>query len=89
MGQYRAFIEVAGGLNSMRDEMGHVVKHLDALLEGLPVLNAACASFTEGASSYASQRADVRQLHRALPSPKRTGPPRHTPPPSASLPYSP
>ncbi len=65
MGHYQAFIDVARGLGSMQEEMQEVASHLDALLEGLPTLNQACASFTEGASSYASQRSDIRQLHRA------------------------
>ena len=59
---YRAFIDMAEGLETTRAELDRVSQHLDGLLGGLPALSEACEAFTAGAAQFSAGRAQNKQL---------------------------
>ena len=60
---YRAFIDVASCLRTLREEVSGIDQHLDSLQDDLPALNTACDGFTKGASEAIAKRAQNKQLH--------------------------
>ena len=67
MTHYRAFIDMAEGLEATRAELEGVSQHLDGLLADLPALSEACEAFTGSASRFSAGRAQNKQLLSALP----------------------
>ena len=68
MTHYRAFIDMAEGLEATRAEREGVSQHLDCLLADLPALSDACEAFTASASQFSSGRMQNKQLLSAFPS---------------------
>jgi hypothetical protein len=62
---YRAFIDMAEGLEATRAELEGLSQHLDGLLGGLPGLGEACEAFTASAAHFSAGRAQNKQLLRA------------------------
>ncbi|KAG2432900.1 hypothetical protein HXX76_008631 [Chlamydomonas incerta] len=60
--QYSAFLDAAGCLTSISNELSAVCEHLDSLLQATPELASACESFSTNAAAVQEQYAHNKQL---------------------------
>ncbi|KAG2448828.1 hypothetical protein HYH02_006179 [Chlamydomonas schloesseri] len=60
--QYSAFLDAAGCLTSISNELSAVCEHLDSLLQATPELATACESFATNAAAVQEQYAHNKQL---------------------------
>ena len=63
MSHYKAFIDTAQCLKFLSTQLQDVTTNLDALLEGVPALQSAAASFTQQAQAVLHKRSATRQLY--------------------------
>eukprot|EP00198_Chlamydomonas_reinhardtii_P001213 XP_001690548.1 component of oligomeric golgi complex 8 [Chlamydomonas reinhardtii] len=60
--QYGAFLDAAGCLTSISNELAAVCEHLDSLLQATPELASACESFATNAAAVQEQYSHNKQL---------------------------